>query len=653
MYGDPLEPELLLACERAIGNGEMQTLQTPARLRQVLRDADPTKGRAEAAAALVQYLIAKNKIDFRLVLRQKGLHHEKIRIARDPFGDHVITVGSDNDTLSALSGGNRETGTLIASWQYPGTNYWNTHGKPHIDLFYRTWANDCPDSITITLSEQVKFQITSDWEQRGLSVDQLRSILLRENKKSEGQSKELRSYQESAIENWQQSNYQGVMALCTGAGKTFTAIKAASLLDAYFIEQGESFALIVAVPYKILADQWQAELEEHFDHVIPCWSDHPEWKNVFSAAAFSAFDPLRPRTSFATVVVNDSLQSEFFQTSMKAIPLDNLMFVGDEVHRHGAERFQSLIPKARFKLGLSATPWSFGEEEREEIIRSLYGDIIAQFGLGDALKETVLCNYHYTLSEVYLNDPEIERYKEIASSMAALSSNKRSRTKAEETEFRSLIRKRNAILGTCENKVAWLRRYAKGIRKKQTLIYCSEGNAQEAGEDTEIRALNHVAYAFRQAGWELAKITAAESTAKRNETLLDFQEGTIDGILAIRVLDEGFDLPACRTAFLLSSSRNERQFIQRRGRVLRQSAGKDTAHIYDFAVLPPEDHAEESWAQSLALDEFIRAWEFSRYSLQKDSLAVTIQGLCDRYKIDFDMVRNMVESRSYTNEEEC
>ena len=651
LFGDPLDKELLLAYQHAVGGADGGT-EAEKKLRLMLKEADPHKGGDDLAATLMQYLVAVRAADFRLVLRETGIHHEKVRIATDHFGDCLVAVGSDNDSVSALSGKNCESGTLIASWIYPETNYWESHGAGHLDQFERKWENKHDESITLSLSEQVRLGIQADWEARGLSYERLRSLLQKEERAKRADARELKDYQEDAIQSWQDNDYQGVMALCTGAGKTFTTIKAAEMLDIAHRKEHRPFAVVVAVPYQILAHQWVEELSLVFGQVISCWSENDEWRADLAAAVFGTFNEHSSPSSFAVVVVNDTFLKSDFQELLDAIPSHELMFVGDEVHRHGTRTFEGKIPPAAYRLGLSATPWSSGEDERERLVKASYGEVVIEFGIKEAIDRGVLCNYNYLLTETFLSEDEALTYKSVSADISVLLAQILNGGRAEnDPELRRLFARRNSILGTCESKLEWLTKYAGTKIAKQTLIYCSEGRGQIDGEYSEKKALNTVAELFHGAGWDLGKITAEESSAKRKEVLSDFQSGHIDAIAAIRVLDEGFDLPGCRSAFLLSSSKNERQFIQRRGRVLRTAKNKKEASIFDFLVLPGQEFSGEAWAQELAERELVRAWEFARFSMQVAELESTLSDIANDYEIDFITLKKTVEDRAYISED--
>ena len=89
-------------------------------------------------------------------------------------------------------------------------------------------------------------------------------------------------------------------------------------------------------------------------------------------------------------------------------------------------------------------------------------------------------------------------------------------------------------------------------------------------------------------GFRVRKFTCDEGVEDRESILTALRDGSLDAVVAIRCLDEGIDLPDVRMGFLLASSTNPRQFIQRRGRLLRRAAGKTRAIIYDFIVQPPD-----------------------------------------------------------------
>ena len=99
----------------------------------------------------------------------------------------------------------------------------------------------------------------------------------------------------------------------------------------------------------------------------------------------------------------------------------------------------------------------------------------------------------------------------------------------------------------------------------------------------------------------------------RNETLKYFSR--YGGILvSIRCLDEGVDIPSATHAIILASSKNPREYIQRRGRILRRSTGKMSAHLFDTIVVPNLNNVEDNTHISIVEAELSRAIKFGKWA---------------------------------------
>ena len=109
------------------------------------------------------------------------------------------------------------------------------------------------------------------------------------------------------------------------------------------------------------------------------------------------------------------------------------------------------------------------------------------------------------------------------------------------------------------------------------------------------------------------QLTAEETQDKRRASnLLDrFAAGDYHVITCMRVLDEGVDVPQVSDAYLLASNTVKRQWIQRRGRILRrcETIGKKLAHLHDFIVIPPDPG--DSGGRAILKSELDRAQEFA------------------------------------------
>jgi len=140
------------------------------------------------------------------------------------------------------------------------------------------------------------------------------------------------------------------------------------------------------------------------------------------------------------------------------------------------------------------------------------------------------------------------------------------------------------------------------VRDSHILVYCGDGSHTGATPTDTQRQIEAVSRLIgNDLGMNCASYTAETKPERRRDLLKQFESGFIQVLVAIRCLDEGVDIPAARTAFILASSTNPRQFVQRRGRLLRRSPGKSRADIFDFVVVPPyEGYTAESEAWTLA-----------------------------------------------------
>ena len=183
---------------------------------------------------------------------------------------------------------------------------------------------------------------------------------------------------------------------------------------------------------------------------------------------------------------------------------------------------------------------------------------------------------------------------------------------------------------------------------KYTLFYCGSGASaiseygldneyEDKGEDKDperTKSIDRVVKILHSRNWNVSKFTANESPKARIGILNNFKSGSIDAMAAIKVLDEGFDVPMCKEAFITASSRNERQFVQRRGRILRRSEGKKEAIIHDFIIL----HNDSNPAfRTLAENELIRVKEFYGSALNKEELLPKINKIKEIFNISIDM----------------
>lgn len=451
-----------------------------------------------------------------------------------------------------------------------------------------------------------------------------------------GEKYELREHQKRALREWKDNDYAGVMALATGAGKTFTAIHGIVVLANAF---NKLFA-VVAVPYEILADQWCDVLRIFNINPIRAYKSKAIWQNQLDNE-IGSFNLSREKEFRCVVVVNKTLGTQSFQGLIKRVKKNELFFIGDECHRHGSEAVIKKLPDARFKMGLSATPWSVSEEEKKILLEGYYGRVVSRYTIDEAIyKDHVLTEYEYHLHEINLTEEEFEEYSRLTKEYGKLRAILDDGGFVDKDMMNGILMARARVLGSAENKYIELEKLMmKQAPEPFTLIYCGDGSVESEEENSSIRDVSRATKILHNCGWRSSRFTADESAGARKRIMSNFKEKVIDALVAIRVLDEGFDLPSCRTAFLLASSRNERQFIQRRGRILRKSFGKEYAVIHDFLMIPPV-RSGSTIESDLVEKELMRVGEFARVSSNSDEVNDKAEKIATEFGVSYADLKN-------------
>lgn len=583
---------------------------------------------------VLAWLFKTGRLEMKVAVRPQGMFHQKIGLLEDRLGDIVSFSGSMNETTSALDPRfNSEEITVFKSWSEGQRSYVDTHAIN----FRKLWSGDTGSSTVVCSIPEVVEEGLSIVMERfpGAPPPELEEARVRsffERRQASGGSRPavpakvhgapfaMRPHQLEALRAWSANGYNGILELATGAGKTITAIYAATRT----IEGNEGIALVVAAPYQDLADQWCEELRYFNIRPIRCYGSRGEWEPAIQA--YLKRNRGEQREFVACVVVNKTLKTDHFQSFATQLDPDRLFFIGDECHHHGGRGYVGkLLPGARFRLGLSATPFHYLDDEANQRLRDVYDRSVFQYSLSDAVRDGVLTPYEYVPVPVELTDREAQDYLEVSDQIARAFSASRSDAHGPAGErLKSLLMRRARLVGAAENKMLELERLLDRQRvEPHSLFYCSDGRTLVDDDDedsdfdaVEVKQRHAVAQSLMRRGIRVSPFTSDENRWQRREILRLFKEGETEAMVAIRCLDEGIDVPACRTAYLIASSRNPRQFIQRRGRILRRSPGKDQATIFDFVVVMPDGSpAVEDAAADFLRNELGRVADFARNSL--------------------------------------
>lgn len=614
--------------------------------RALLRDFDEPKSKTEFRKLnLLANLIAEGVLDikvaFKINANSAGIFHEKIGIVIDSEGNKVAFTGSMNETYSGLLQ-NYESIDVFCSWR--DEDYDRVNIKEN--AFDNLWDN-LDEAMEVIPFPNVAVERLNSYK-----IEETESLCVEIQNEDDVQdvffkiptNVDLYEYQREAIETWKNNNFCGIFDMATGAGKTFTALGALSSLSKNL---NNNIAVIIVAPYQHLVEQWVEDIIQFNVKPIVAYS-YPgqKWRKQFSDAV-TAYN-VGAINNFCVIATNATFALNDFQSILQKFK-KNFAFVVDEAHNFGAVKLSSLLPKkARYRLALSATIERFHDEEGTSKLRKYFGKTCISFSLKEAIQRGFLTSYYYHPVVVYLNADEYEQYQEITKTIAR--NGGASQENIEKNPYiEMLLIKRARIISGCREKVSKLIEVMKPYKNDNyILVYCGatkyDNDSPDLKDDDEVRQIEEVnRRLYYDLGMKVHKFTSEESKEERDEIKRMFASGTeLQVITAIKCLDEGVNIPAIKKAFILASSTNPKEYIQRRGRVLRRAKGKEYAEIFDFITLPrpledvPFCTGEEiSCDLSLVRKEFDRMIDFAetaRNPFEIDKLKKDIQ---DAYNQNF------------------
>ena len=600
----------------------------------------------EKRYAFLSYLISTKKIEIKLLITKenKSMYHEKMGILTDSEGNLLSFSGSSNESLNGFEK-NYETIDVYCGWN---SNDSYVRSKMKDSSFDRLWNGKENGVTTIEFPEAIKHKLfnyqnrhSSNKEYIDLDDNIIKDILEERKKKVIGSAlpsmnnMTLYPYQDEAVNDWMNHNSIGIYSMATGTGKTRTAC--ASIVRLF--ESKKKLAVVVVCPQIHLAQQWEEELEKFNIKSIPCYTGTDWKKNIANVTKKYKLGLLK---FYCLVVVNKTFVTDEFHACINNNKSEMLLCI-DEAHNAGAKYFRKYLDdNFKYRLALSATFERHNDPEGNNALMDFFKRKSIEFTLEQAIP-TYLCPYYYHPVVCKLSENELEEYYEISKKISEQSVKE---NKGDPSDYyKTLLVKRARIIAKCESKITKLLLEIEPFKNDHNiLIYCGAVKYDEPTYDDstdEIKQISLVAKKlYSLYGMKTCKFTSEESPAQRKTIKSDFMQKKIQSLIAIRCLDEGMNIPGIKTAFILASSTNPKEYIQRRGRVLRLDGEKQFAVIYDFITLPyalgEEDTTSEfhKFDVSLVKRELDRIQEFSRISLNANDNYHLIDMLKNNYEID-------------------
>lgn len=615
---------------------------------------------------LLANLIAKDILSIKIAFKDNGslvgIYHEKLGVFEDFEGNIIAFDGSMNESKTAMC------------YNYESINVycgWLSEDKSRVELkikaFDNIW-NNTEENLKVVEFPSVTKKILDKYKTKDLDVNEitakLESLDKEDRKKVEykidrsnmiGDVKlpiaspklnipiipydvDLYDYQKDAIDEWSDNNYSGIFDMATGTGKTLTGLGAITRCSK---EHENNLAVIVVAPYQHLVEQWVEDIERFNIKPIIAYSTSSQknWKDRLKRAIRDKKLRLKDKEFFLLVTTNATFKSNFVQEQINNIDGDILLVI-DEAHNAGSGEFKKyLYSKFKYRLALSATLDRHNDEEGTDFLHNYFGKVCIHYDLERAIDENKLTPYKYFPVLVYLTEEELSEYKQISAEIINHLKKNKSGKMELDTYGQKLAIKRSRIIAGAQNKLDEFREQILPYKTKTNiLVYCGSTTVisdavKEDYDKSEIGERQIIAITKimgQEMNMQVSRFTSEEDIETRKVITERFKSEKLQAIIAIKCLDEGVNIPSIKTAFILASTTNPKEYIQRRGRVLRRWPGKEYAEIFDFVTLPRVldtvlNYTKEEVKGDLSLvkNELRRIKEFSSIAMNKmDSLSL-------------------------------
>lgn len=608
---------------------------------------------------LIANMIASGMLEMRLAFMTTNtginIYHEKIAVYIDSDGNRISFAGSMNESSNGFEE-NFESIYTFCSWKDASQVAAVNEAERDFD---NNWIDNTnklkvvpfPSVIIEKLLAFRKPTVDYSTDDREYSY---KSYIKNSSKFRMPEHVKMRDYQNAANDKWFQQNCKGIYSMCTGAGKTYTSLAAMVRLAE---KLNDKLAVFIVCPYIHLVSQWEEDVIEWAPIPIIAHSKSttPHWEDRLKQACRRF---RKEGTPFVCITTNDTFSGPKVQPYVSRFTEeDNVLFIVDEAHNFGSEALANIMPSQfKYRIALSATIERHMDKAGTNRLFQFFGDEVINYGLEDAINDKALVPYDYFPIPVYLEDDELRKYQQLTRDLKKYLIQKNGKIRVSEAG-KFIVYSRTRLLAGARAKVRLLMELIEGYTdKRNILVYCGATMAEDEDSGEESRQIDLVTQKLRtEYGMSVQRFTAEEDLKERQNIKEYFQDGLYQVVTAIKCLDEGVNIPGIQTAFIMSSSRNPKEFIQRRGRLLRRSEGKIKAVIYDFVTLPrdlddvlPTDYDED---KSIILGELARINEFGKLAKNRETAEALMTRVMDSYGVYIDIEEETKRAEDYYGDE--
>lgn len=550
-------------------------------------------------------LIRKGVLDIKIAITEDtGIYHDKLGVMKDFDGNTLVFYGSSNSSYAGYRS-NYEKIRVSKGWE-PG--FQEIVADEELEF----------DNLWKGLNPFVKVQdYTKTAEENLLKIIKTRAS----TPKNTGIK--LRDYQKEAIEAWVKNNYHGFYVMATGTGKTWTAIYSAKELVKTY-----PCMIVICAPYKHLVKQWSEDVQNAFPdaRIILVSSENSEWdKQITNQIIRCKYESSTQLIIISTIT---SFKMQRFDDVIQKYKGDRLLIV-DEAHRF-TSRPEELHTTYKYMLGLSATPFSGTSAAKGNELMRFFGGQVFSLPIEDALERGFLVPYYYYPIYVHATDEEETKFNKYTKTILGCF---RDGICINPDLLVKTLRNRLRVISMAEEKQTKIRTIISSVTETDHfVVYCGDGKLYDDSTGEELRHIQSIKRILSEFDYKASQFTARENMAERMELVDSFNKGEISALAAIRCLDEGINIPSIKSALILSSNDDYREFVQRRGRILRTYKEKKSAKIYDVIVLPKSDMRQ--WA----IIELRRFHEYARLALNWDNLQDQLDDMLTEYGLTLEDV---------------
>ena len=474
-----------------------------------------------------------------------------------------------------------------------------------------------------------------------------------------------REYQQTAFENWKNNGQKGLFAMATGTGKTITSLNC--LLEIY--KRKGYYKAIILVPTITLVNQWEQECRKfQFSNITKVYSKNLTWRDEVERISFNEKykTDREPEVSYIIISTYASYSREKVFKVLNGFDKRRLLMIADECHNMGSGSLVKRLKEIPYlrRIGLSATPKRQFDDEGNQKLNDFFGSqdkYTYEYSMEEAIKNGVLCKYMYYPHVVNLTQEEMDAYVELSERIAKYFNYDKEVFEHIDEKLKMLLLARKRIVHKAARKLDIFRsiiqkRFNERGNLKYSLIYVPEGNKPDyvgGGDDFDVSEdigddndMEHLIDQYTQVVTEIDDHVTVRKFVSgqkdRDEILYDFAEGKLHVLTSMKCLDEGVDVPRSELAIFCASTGNPRQFIQRRGRVLRTHPDKKMAELHDLVVAPEVNPYSDCYRmeQSLLRGELARVTNFAQLSENPSYSEIELREVLDHYGLNLSNNNN-------------